>query len=119
MVHSYELCIMNCYMYETLLESPSYHSRVKLGLYLAESFVMTSLLAQGFDIQNYLTLQRNKAEADFLISNKLAVTPIEVKSDRRISGKCFDEYDNSSFNDNLSKTLKVLKRFNIKSVFIC
>lgn len=45
MVHSYELCIMNCYMYETLLESPSYHSRVKFGLYLAESFVMTSLLA--------------------------------------------------------------------------
>ena len=30
---------------ETLLESPSYHSRVKLGLYLAESFVLTSLLA--------------------------------------------------------------------------
>ncbi len=30
---------------ETLLESPSYHSRVKLGLYLAENFVLTSLLA--------------------------------------------------------------------------
>lgn len=86
MVHSYELCIMNCYMYETLLESPSYHSRVKLGLYLAESFVMTSLLAQGFDIPNYWTLQGNKAEVDFLIANKLAVIPIEFKSDRRISG---------------------------------
>ena len=60
---------------------------------LAENFVLTSLLAQGFDIPNYWTLQGNKAEVDFLIASKLAVIPIEVKSDRRISGKSFAEYD--------------------------
>lgn len=60
---------------------------------LAENFVLTSLLAQGFDIPNYWTLQGNKAEVDFLIANKLSVIPIEVKSDKRISGKSFAEYD--------------------------
>ena len=54
---------------------------------------MTSLLAQGFDIPNYWTLQGSKAEVDILIANNLAVIPIEVKSDRRISGKSFAEYD--------------------------
>ena len=60
---------------------------------LAENFVLTSLLAQGFDMPNYWTLQGNKAEVDFLVANKLSVVPIEVKSDRRISGKSFAEYD--------------------------
>lgn len=60
---------------------------------VAENFVLTSLLAQGFDTPNYWTLQGNKAEVDFLLSDKLAVIPVEVKSDKRISGKSFAEYD--------------------------
>ena len=60
---------------------------------VAENFVLTSLLAQGFDMPNYWTLQGNKAEVDFLVANGLSVVPIEVKSDRRISGKSFAEYD--------------------------
>ena len=60
---------------------------------LAENFVLTSLLAQGFGMPNYWTLQGNKAEVDFLAANGLSVVPIEVKSDRRISGKSFAEYD--------------------------
>ena len=60
---------------------------------IAENFVLTSLLAQGLDIPHYWTLQGNKAEVDFLIADKLAVVPIEVKSDSRISGKSFAEYD--------------------------
>lgn len=60
---------------------------------IAENFVLTSLLAQGFDTPNYWTLQGNKAEVDFLLTDKLAVIPVEVKSDKRISGKSFAEYD--------------------------
>ena len=60
---------------------------------VAENFVLTSLLAQGFAMPNYWTLQGNKAEVDFLIAKGLSVIPIEVKSDRRISGKNFAEYD--------------------------
>lgn len=60
---------------------------------VAENFVLTSLLAQGFDMPNYWTLQGNKAEVDFLVADGLSVVPIEVKSDRRISGKSFAEYD--------------------------
>lgn len=60
---------------------------------VAENFVLTSLLAQGFAMPNYWTLQGNKAEVDFLIAKGLSVIPIEVKSDRRISGKSFAEYD--------------------------
>ena len=60
---------------------------------LAENFVLTSLLAQGFDMPNYWTLQGNKAEVDFLVANRLSVVPVEVKPDRRISGKSFAEYD--------------------------
>ena len=60
---------------------------------IAENFVLTSLLAQGFDTPNYWTLQGNKAEVDFLLSDKLSVVPVEVKSDKRISGKSFAEYD--------------------------
>ena len=60
---------------------------------VAENFVLTSLLAQGFAMPSYWTLQGNKAEVDFLIAKGLTVIPIEVKSDRRISGKSFAEYD--------------------------
>lgn len=60
---------------------------------IAENFVLTSLLTQGFDTPNYWTLQGNKAEVDFLVADRLSVIPIEVKSDRCISGKSFAEYD--------------------------
>jgi len=60
---------------------------------VAENFVLNSILSQGLDMPNYWTLQGNKAEVDFLITNKLSVVPIEVKSDRRISGKSFAEYE--------------------------
>ena len=60
---------------------------------VAENFVLNSILSQGLDMPNYWTLRGNKAEVDFLITNKLSVVPIEVKSDRRISGKSFAEYE--------------------------
>lgn len=60
---------------------------------VAENFVLTSLLAQGFDVPCYWTLQGNKAEVDFVVADRLSIVPIEVKSDRRISGKSFAEYD--------------------------
>lgn len=60
---------------------------------IAENFVLNALLAQGFGLPNYWTLQGNKAEVDFLVVKGLSVIPIEVKSDRRISGKSFAEYD--------------------------
>ena len=60
---------------------------------IAENIVLTSLLAQGYDLPHYWTLQGNKAEVDFLVNDGLRVLPIEVKSDERISGKSFAEYD--------------------------
>jgi hypothetical protein len=60
---------------------------------VAENFVLTSLLLQGFDMPCYWTLQSNKAEVDFIIADRLKVIPIEVKSEKRISGKSFAEYD--------------------------
>lgn len=60
---------------------------------VAENVVLTSLLAQGYDLPHYWTLQGNKAEVDFLVNDGLRVLPIEVKSDERISGKSFAEYD--------------------------
>lgn len=60
---------------------------------VAENYVLTSLLSQGFSMPSYWTLEGNKAEVDFVVANKLSVIPIEVKSERRISGKSFAEYD--------------------------
>ena len=60
---------------------------------IAENIVLTSLLAQGYDLPHYWTLQGNKAEVDFLVNDGLRILPIEVKSDERISGKSFAEYD--------------------------
>lgn len=60
---------------------------------VAENMVLTSLLAQGYDMPHYWTLQGNRAEVDFLVAEELNVLPIEVKSDVRISGKSFAEYD--------------------------
>ena len=60
---------------------------------VAENVVLTSLLAQGYDMPHYWTLQGNKAEVDFLVNDGLIILPIEVKSDSRISGKSFAEYD--------------------------
>lgn len=60
---------------------------------VAENLVLTALLAQGYDLPHYWTLQGNKAEVDFLVQDNLEVLPIEVKSGERISGKSFAEYD--------------------------
>jgi len=60
---------------------------------IAENVVLTSLLAQGYDMPHYWTLQGNKAEVDFLLNDGLRILPVEVKSDERISGKSFAEYD--------------------------
>ena len=60
---------------------------------VAENVILTSLLAQGYDMPHYWTLQGNKAEVDFLVNDGLNVLPMEVKSDERISGKSFAEYD--------------------------
>lgn len=60
---------------------------------VAENVVLSSLLAQGYDLPHYWTLRGNKAEVDFLIQDGLRILPIEVKSDDRISGKSFAEYD--------------------------
>ncbi len=60
---------------------------------VAENMVLTSILAQGYDLPHYWTLQGNKAEVDFIVADGLKVIPIEVKSDVRISGKSFAEYD--------------------------
>lgn len=60
---------------------------------IAENIVLTSLLAQGYDMPHYWTLKGNKAEVDFLVNDKLDILPIEVKAATRISGKSFTEYD--------------------------
>lgn len=60
---------------------------------VAENIVLTSLLAQGYDMPHYWTLSGNKAEVDFLVNDGLKIRPIEVKSEERISGKSFAEYD--------------------------
>ena len=60
---------------------------------VAENVVLTSLMAQGYDMPHYWTLQGNKAEVDFLVNDGLDALPMEVKSDERISGKSFAEYD--------------------------
>lgn len=60
---------------------------------VAENVVLSSLLAQGYDLPHYWTLRGNKAEVDFLIQDGLRILPVEVKSDDRISGKSFAEYD--------------------------
>lgn len=60
---------------------------------VAENQVLTSLLAQGYETPHYWTLQGNKAEVDFLVQDGMNILPIEVKSEERISGKSFAEYD--------------------------
>lgn len=76
---------------EVLLASNALFSEFKGAV--AENMILTSLLAQGYDTPHYWTLQGNKAEVDFLIGDGLKILPIEVKSDERISGKSFAEYD--------------------------
>lgn len=60
---------------------------------IAENIVLTSLLAQGYDMPHYWTLKGNKAEVDFIVNDQLSILPIEVKAATRISGKSFAEYD--------------------------
>lgn len=76
---------------EVLLSSNALFTEFKGAV--AENLVLTSLLAQGYDAPHYWTLQGNRAEVDFLIQDGLKVLPIEVKSEDRISGKSFAEYD--------------------------
>ncbi len=60
---------------------------------MAENYVLGSLLAQGFKIPHYWTLQGNKAEVDFLIQKGLEIIPIEVKAEDNVNGKSFAEYN--------------------------
>ena len=76
---------------EVLLSSNEIFTEFKGAV--AENQVLTSLLAQGYETPHYWTLQGNKAEVDFLVQDGLNILPIEVKSEERISGKSFAEYD--------------------------
>lgn len=76
---------------EVLLSSNEMFTEFKGAV--AENQVLTSLLAQGCETPHYWTLQGNKAEVDFLVQDGLNILPIEVKSEERISGKSFAEYD--------------------------
>lgn len=60
---------------------------------MAENYVLGALLAQGFKMPHYWTLQGNKAEVDFLIQHGLDILPIEVKAEDNVSGKSFAEYN--------------------------
>ena len=60
---------------------------------MAENFVLSSLLAQGFKTPHYWTLRGNKAEVDFLIQHGIEIIPIEVKAEENVNGKSFIEYD--------------------------
>ena len=59
---------------------------------MAENYVLTSLLAQGFKTPHYWTLQGNKAEVDFLLQSSLEVIPVEVKAGTNIKGRSLIEY---------------------------
>lgn len=76
---------------EVLLSSNEMFTEFKGAV--AENQVLVSLLAQGYETPHYWTLQGNKAEVDFLVQDGLKILPIEVKSEERISGKSFAEYD--------------------------
>lgn len=60
---------------------------------MAENFVLSSLLAQGFKTPHYWTIQGNRAEVDFLIQHGLDIIPIEVKAEGNINGKSLIEYE--------------------------
>ena len=59
---------------------------------MAENFVLSSLLAQGYNSPHYWTLTGNKAEVDFLIQDGLEIRPIEVKAEENISGQSLKVY---------------------------
>ena len=79
---------------EVLLSSNAMFTEFKGSV--AENQVLTSLLAQGYETPHYWTLQGNKAEVDFLVQDGLNILPTEVKSEERISGKSFAEYDKNT-----------------------
>lgn len=60
---------------------------------VAENMVLSSLIAQGYGMPHYWTLQGNEAEVDFLLEDGLRIIPVEVKSSARISGKSLAEYE--------------------------
>jgi len=76
---------------EVIVSAPEMYREFKGAM--AENYVLCSLVAQGFETPHYWTLQGNKAEVDFLVTDKLSIIPIEVKSDTRISGKSFAVYN--------------------------
>lgn len=59
---------------------------------MAENFVLSSLLAQGYNSPHYWTLTGNKAEVNFLIQDGLEIRPIEVKAEENISGQSLKVY---------------------------
>ena len=59
---------------------------------MAENFVLSSLLAQGYNSPHYWTLTGNKAEVDFLIQDGLEIRPIEVKAEENVSGQSLKVY---------------------------
>ena len=76
---------------------------------MAENYILSSLLAQGFRMPHYWTLLGNKAEVDFLIQDGLNILPIEVKAEDNVNGKSFAEY-NKKYNPRLRI------RFSLKNV---
>lgn len=76
---------------------------------MAENYILTSLMAGGYELPHYWTLQGNKAEVDFMIPHGLEILPIEVKSDERISGKSFAVY-----NEKYTPTLRI--RFSLRNI---
>lgn len=58
---------------------------------LAENTVLQSLLPQ-FDEKPFYWSSGNKAEIDFLVQTASLIIPIEVKSERRVSGKSLSVY---------------------------
>lgn len=61
---------------------------------MAENYILSSLLAQGFKTPHYWTISGNKAEVDFLIQHGLEVIPIEVKAEANVRGKSLIVYNN-------------------------
>lgn len=76
---------------------------------MAENFVLSSLLTQGFFSPHYWTISGNKAEVDFLIQDGIEIHPVEVKAEDNISGQSFKVYQ-----EKYSPTLRL--RFSMKNL---
>lgn len=90
---------------------------------MAENFVLSSLLAQGFKTPHYWTIQGNRAEVDFLIQHGLEIIPIEVKAGDNVTGKSLIEY-NKKYNPKLRirfSMLNIKRNDNLLNlpIFLC